>query len=40
LTGATVTVTAATLVAGAIQTALADSYAFNQFIKIANQNGN
>jgi len=40
LTGATVTVTAATLVSGATQTVLADSYEFNQFIKIENQNGN
>lgn len=39
LTGATVTVIAGTLVAGATQTVTASTYAFNQFIKIANQNG-
>lgn len=39
LTGATVSAVAGTLVSGATQTVLADSYAFNQFIKIENQNG-
>lgn len=39
LTGATVTNVAGTLVSNAAQTAVADSYAFEQFVKIENQNG-